>query len=210
MLSLVAFIYASQVTAFSSPQNTDLVRRGVKRPVDCLSSSCDGPNSFEAKYELGVPIMKPSPVFKCSERETGTQYVCKFPRLKPLINKLPAEITVLETIKQSDGPQKDLFVQMHEYFHVEYELSTVPQVLKDSVYFKANLKEPFPEKLKIYVEVLDLYDAKWVDGFDYIHSSHVHRTEEHATTIFKKLVSGIHYLQSLGYSHGDINRNYHI
>lgn len=204
---MIVLTLLAQITALYLKE-ADLLKRGVKRPIDCLSSSCpkDEPNAFESNYELGAPIMTPSPVFKCTERTTGIEYVCKFPRIDHDINELPAEITVLEAIKKSDGNKKDLFVEIHDYFALEGDLSILPQVLRDSNFMASNPKIRYRGYVKIYVEVLKFYDENWMDGFNYVVDKFIKRSEDNKTTVFKRLVSGIIDLQSLGYSHGDIKR----
>lgn len=206
MLPLLIF---SQIHAFGSATLK-------RRTNDCLASSCpeNSPHNklgaFGTKYELDEPIINGAPVFKCTERETGNQYVCKFPRIRPLINQMPAEITVLQVIKQSNDSEKDLFGHMHEYFALkEVDLSTLPKVLNDSNYIKQNsLKNS--KNAVIYVEILDYYDENWMDGFDYLAYENMDLSPDRISKIFRRLVAGVKYLHTLGYSHSDIKRNTYI
>ena len=186
-----------------------IIKRGV-----CFSFPCmDGYSSrFEDMYELGPPVSGISPVFKCTEIETGIEHICKFPRLEQTIDELPAEITVLNAIKNSNMPEKNLFVNMKKFFYLKRKRSDFPPALMASNFFKnyidhmKRINQKIPEEFPIYVEILEYYDENWVDGAHYIRIFPL-RTEYEVIHVFRQLVRGIRYLYALGYAHSDIKRN---
>lgn len=181
--------------------------------------------NFEQKYTLGESISLNPPVFQCTEIATNVEYECKF--LEPIDiedpKQLPTETAILKEINDSVNPQKELFVELHEYLYMDREFSKLPEQLRNTEKLKQIYSDEAPRRFKnfipklnrnylqFHVEVMKSYNGgDWVNGLDFIRQT---QSPELVTTSYKileNLTKAIKFLYDIGYSQSDIKRNYYI